>query len=258
MSGKSALVWGTAVIGVAAATYLACAGRSVNTILPVPASMTASVTAEGCSNNPGPYITLAGELTIAGIDARLIFRNNEKGTHERTEDVVVDITLLEDEVIRFAKQPSQGGVGGNPWIFLQLFDHEWNPISNRVLLGRCVQGLEPAEFDFLHLTDVSMNVSGDCSNNPGPFITLTGELSFDGVNAVLTFQNSRNNPPHVRDEVVNVDIVILPPGESIRFAKQPPLGGVGGNPRIYLQFVDHEGSPLSDEIYLGRCVQLSR
>ncbi len=256
MRKKQVLLAACAAAGAGASAYLVYAGQSVSDTLPVPASLRGSVTANGCSNNPGPYITLSGELALGGIDARLIFRNNEKGTHERTEDVVVDVTLLEDDVIKFAKQPPQGGVGGNPWIFIQLFDDEWNPITNRVLLGRCVQGLKPVAFDFLNLTDVDVEVSGDCSNSPGPFITLEGELSLEGINAIITFQNSRNNPPHVRDVAVDVEIVILEAGESIHFAKQPPLGGVGGNPRIYLQFVDHEGSPLSDEIFLGKCVQL--
>ena len=119
-------------------------------------------------------------------------------------------------------------------------------------------GLDPVAFDFVNLTDVDVDIAADCSNNPGPYITLTGELSIEGITAVVSFQNSRKNPPHRRDEVVDVGITILEAGENIRFAKQPPLGGVGGNPRIYLQFVDGEGSALSGEIYLGRCVQLSK
>ena len=42
-------------------------------------------------------------------------------------------------------------------------------------------------------------------------------------------------------------------GESITFAKQPPRGGVGGNPHIFFQFLDGNGDPYGGEIYLGRC-----
>jgi hypothetical protein len=43
----------------------------------------------------------------------------------------------------------------------------------------------------------------------------------------------------------------------MQFPKQPVLGGVGGNPWIYLQFIDGQGNALSGERLLGRCVQLA-
>src|SRR5204863_404195 len=44
----------------------------------------------------------------------------------------------------------------------------------------------------------------------------------------------------------------------ITIPKQPVLGGAGGNPFIWVQFVNAAGTPTSDEIYLGRCVQGTR
>ena len=35
-------------------------------------------------------------------------------------------------------------------------------------------------------------------------------------------------------------------GESITFAKQPPLGGVGGNPHVFLLLEDGAGNPIGD------------
>ncbi len=97
-------------------------------------------------------------------------------------------------------------------------------------------------------------VTGMCTNNPGPFITLTGEIALGGINGRLIFQNNEKGT-HQRTDPVVVDIVILKPGEVIQFNKQPPLGGVGGNPLIYFQFTDANGHPLSGMFYLGRCVQ---
>jgi hypothetical protein len=236
----------------AGASYLAVASVTVTRTVGVPGSLHVTSSASGCDNSPGPTITLTGELTLGGLDARLIFRNADKGPHVHTEDVNVDITVLEPgEVLSFAKQPPLGGVGGNPYIYLELFDEDWNSISDRVFLGRCVQGLSPENFEFLHLTDLDVDVSGNCSNNPGPFISLEGEISIGGINAILSFQNSAHNPPHV-----HVDFVILESGETISFAKQPPLGGVGGNPKIWLQFLDDSGSPVSGEIFIGKCNSL--
>jgi len=160
------------------------------------------------------------------------------------------------ETIRFAKQPVLGGVGGNPWIYVQFLDGAMNPISDEILLGRCVQGLDPTGIEFLMPTDVEVDVtSGDCQNSGGPRITLTGELSLGGINARLVFRNNEKGT-HEHDEFTDVTIVILPAGESITFAKQPPQGGVGGNPHIWFQFVDGGGAPYGGELYLGRCTQL--
>lgn len=96
-------------------------------------------------------------------------------------------------------------------------------------------------------------VTGSCSNNPGPFITLTGEIAIGGIKGRLIFSNTAKQAPHLHTEDVVVEFVILEPGESIQFAKQPPLGGVGGNPFIWFQFVDDNGAALSKQFFLGRC-----
>ncbi len=250
-------------LGIVAALALGSNGAgaaSVEAMLGLPASLDFDAVADQCENNPGPFITLSGELSIGGVGGRLIFRNNEKGTHERSEDVTVDLELLEaGETIRFAKQPPEGGVGGNPYIWVQFYDGGWKAISDPILLGRCVQGIHGGALLFQHLADAAVDVqlAGECSNSPGPEISLDGAIVLGGLNAKLIFTNNAKGT-HRREEVTSVDLEILPAGESIAFPKQPPLGGVGGNPRIYFQFVDDEGGALSSEVYLGRCVQLSK
>jgi hypothetical protein len=221
----------------------------------------ATVQAEtgGCSNNPGPYITLTGEIALGGVDAKLIFSNNRKFTHTHEEDVVASVVLLPaGETIKFAKQPPLGGAGGNPWIYLVFTDGDGNYYSDPMLLGRCVQGLFATSLDLGIPSNASAHVTtGGCSNSPGPYITLDGELAIGGLNAQLIFTNNKKFT-HVHKEDIVVDIVILPAGETIRFNKQPPLDGAGGNPHIFLQFCDGDGYGLSDLFYLGRCVQLSK
>lgn len=237
-----------------AATGFALVSKSAS--FAVPASISTKATADGCTNNPGPYITLSGEMALEGINGRLVFKNNEKGTHTRSEDTIVDVVLIpEGESISFNKQPSRGGVGGNPWIYLQFFDANWNPVSKETLLGRCVQGLNTMNLNFDMPTDASVDISGMCSNHPGPYVTLDGELKLSGLNARLTFRNNEKGT-HEHEEDVTVDLVIIPAGESISFAKQPPLGGVGGNPLIYFQFTDSNGNALSEQMFIGRCTQL--
>ena len=255
---------GEGPLGPAAAPELEAAKTAtpgqVHTTLPIAAHLDASASADGCENNPGPFITLNGEILLGGVNGRLIFRNNVIGTHERSDDVTVDIGVLSDaQVIQFAKQPPEGGVGGNPWIWIEFFDSAWKSISSPVLLGRCVQGLTTTNLDFglLSRADVQVTSSGDCDNSPGPQISLNGALTLTGVNARIYFTNNARGT-HLHEESTQVDIVILPAGKSITFAKQPPRGGVGGNPRIYFQFTNPSGAALSGEFYLGRCVQMNK
>src|SRR5438094_81621 len=111
-----------------------------STTVYLPAVLDLSVAARNCTNNPGPFITFDGQLTIGGLTARLIFRNNVQGTHSRTEDVTVDVEVLPPgQSIQFPKQPPLGGVGGNPRIYFQLLDGSGNPLSGEYYLGKCVQ-----------------------------------------------------------------------------------------------------------------------
>lgn len=233
---------------------------TVSATVPMATDAHADVTASGCDNSPGPYITLTGEFSFGGLGVQLIFRNNMKGTHEHTEETTVSVIVIpEGETIQFAKQPPEGGVGGNPFIWIQFTDDDGNTLSDEIFLGRCVQGLT-SEVDASFFIDAlaSANIEGgSCSNNPGPFITLSGEIRLSGINANLIFRNNDNpvGGPHEHEEPTVVSVVILPEGETIQFAKQPPLGGAGGNPWIFLVFVDEDGNALSEEFLLGRCVQ---
>src|SRR5262249_40361192 len=103
------------------------------------ASVNISATPSGCENHPGPFITLNGEMKLSGIGARIILSNNARGTHTAGADVSADVVLIPaGESIQIAKQPSRGGVGGNPWIYLQFVDGQGGSLGQPQLLGRCV------------------------------------------------------------------------------------------------------------------------
>jgi hypothetical protein len=234
-------------------------GNTVSASFNVAARATVQAETGGCSNHPGPYITLTGEVALGGISANLIFSNNARFTHTHEEDVEVSVVLVPaGETIKFNKQPPLDGAGGNPWIYLVFTDGDGNAYSDPMLLGRCVQGLMATSLDLDLPSGATASVTtGGCSNSPGPYITLDGELSIGGLNAQLIFTNNAKFT-HVHKEDIVVSIVIIPAGETIKFNKQPPLDGAGGNPHIFLQFADGEREGLSELFYLGRCVQLSR
>ena len=218
------------------------------------ANLAMTTTTSGCDNSPGPYITVNGSLTLSGVNARIILTNNRKFTHVTSADVTADVEIIPlGKEIKIAKQPVLGGVGGNPWFYLQFTDGK-KAYGKPQLLGRCKQGLDPVSAGFDIPTKALTTVSGSCSNR-GPDITLSGELRLGGLSAKLILTNNAKFT-HVSKHDVVVDLVLLPAGESIVFAKQPPLGGAGGNPFIYVQFLDTWGNELSAPTYVGRCNRL--
>lgn len=105
------------------------------------AAVSAAFTVESCENSPGPFISFTSGMTSAGLTARIIFRNNDNpvgGPHEA--DVTRDVTLIPAGYsVTFPKQPVQGGVGGNPWIFAGFTDANGAAVGEQTLLGRCEQ-----------------------------------------------------------------------------------------------------------------------
>ena len=96
----------------------------------------------------------------------------------------------------------------------------------------------------------------DCSNNPGPFINVSGSMSVSpGVKARLIFRNQRTDgAPH--EAIAMAHVTLFTDGFTFSFPKQPVHGGVGGNPWISVRFADASGQPMGPETLLGRCVQL--
>ncbi len=229
------------------------AEQEVSTVFELPMHISAIVDESGCQNSPGPQITLGGEIELGTLKARIIFSNNLKGTHTATVVSQFDVDLLLGSTIQIPKQPVLGGVGGNPYIYLQFTDGGTNNLSNEFFLGRCVQGLSVDAEVLSKAIALATIVASDCSNRKGPFITLGGEIVLSGLHAKIIF---RNNVKGTHTAQAVRDIAIILEGTKITLPKQPVLGGVGGNPLISIQFLDGQGNAISAPVLLGRCVQL--
>ena len=232
--------------------------QSVSADVPMPVAVHVDASSSGCDNSPGPTITLSGVLALAGLGVQMTFQNNVKGTHQHIETMTATAVLIPaGESLSIPKQPVLGGTGGNPFIWVQFMDASGNAMSDEIFLGRCVQGIFATDASFVIRALATADVTGGTCDNTGSTISLSGELSLSGVNAQIIFRNNDNpvGGPHENDQPVKVSVVLIPAGESIEFAKQPPLGGVGGNPWIYLEFLSANGEPVSDNFLLGRCVQ---
>ena len=184
----------------------------------------------------------------------LIFKNNERGTHTATATYGTNVTLVTlGDAITLPKQPVLGGVGGNPYIWIQFHDGAGKNLTKEIYLGRCVQGLEISpEFacEAAALADVA---SLDCSNQGGPVISVGGTVTFSGLHARFIFSNNVKGT-HTAVDVRDVELIVQ--GSQIVIPKQPVLGGAGGNPIISLQFLDGVGDEIGSPVRLGRCNQL--
>jgi len=230
------------------------ADQQVSTKYSLPMKAYCKVTESGCLNSPGPTITLEGVIALGGLGANLVFQNNEKGTHTATVTYGTNVTLLAlGGAIEIPKQPVQGGVGGNPHIWIQFHDGQGNNLTKEIYLGRCVQGLSIApEFvsEVVALADVA---AVDCSNNPGPVISVGGTITFKGLHARFIFRNNAKGT-HTAEDVRDVELIVN--GSAVTVPKSPAKGGAGGNPIISIQFVDDTGAGIAPAVKLGRCVQL--
>lgn len=223
-------------------------------------SVNLKTTASECNNSPGPIVTLEGLIATSDIQAELLFRNNNNpvdGPHEHSEDVTASVTLETGDAIAVPKQPSRGGTGGNPFIWMQLTDGNGNELTEEIFLGRCVQGLDDVSASLMMPTTVDLDFSAECSNTTNVVTLEGGQITLDGLNAKIIFRNNDNpvDGPHEFTETSTTDVTLIPLGETIVIPKQPVLGGVGGNPFINIQFLDAQGNAISDETFLGRCVQ---
>ena len=237
---------------------------SVTAALTLPASVRLNTQLSSCDNSPGPYITMSGVFALGGLGSRLIFRNNAKGTHTYTDESHSDVTVVPNgAAITIPKQPVLGGVGGNPFIWIQFTDEKDTPMSGEIYLGRCVQGFNATpglDFSVASAATASFEAGG-CYNSPGPTITMSGDLRVSpGLGVRFIFRNNDNpvGGPHEFDDATLVRVTLVPPGHDVQFPKQPVLGGVGGNPWISFQFLSGTGATLTSEYLLGRCVQLTK
>lgn len=231
------------------------------TQLPIPVSVNATLVAEDCSNNPGPFITLEGGTSVGGFGVEMTFSNNLKGTHEYTAENVVDVTLQPaDQSITIPKQPVLGGVGGNPFIWVQFVDASGNPTSEEIYLGRCVQG---NRYGFNHAQNTPATGFAtfgieSCENSPGPVISMEAGIAYEGLGLQVIFRNNDNPVGGPHEATRSSTLSVIPTDLTITFPKQPVQGGVGGNPWILAGFTDGAGAALSEATLLGRCEQLSK
>jgi hypothetical protein len=274
MTHRSSMIVSGITLALAAAIGSAAMARAADfsAALTTPADARLHVSASGCSNSPGPTITLTGTIGLGDVTGDVEFKNNTKGTHTAVvTDVISGVVLDFGDGIQVPKQPSRTpdspctgtGTGGNPFVWIQLTDDDGNALTAPAFLGRCVQGLTvDTDLTFLEAALAHAHVGGDsCLNSPGPYITLSGDLTLRGVKGRVILKNNPNPPdPHEANCAATFDIIFA--DSSLTICKSPSTQqnaceydpGAGGNPIVCV--ILHTDTSTSGEICLGRCNRL--
>lgn len=242
-------------------TSTALAAGQVSSNWTIPADLTVEFSGVTCDNT-GSSVDLYGVLVTGGAQARVAFRNNMKGTHELVllSEVTLEIVPGGGSV-SIPKQPARGGVGGNPHISFQAADigtelaPGFVPFGERTYLGRCVQDFRQGLQQPIELSGqlIAMVQAVQCSGK-GSDLTIDLEAYSGGVVGTLFFDNNYNSVVHEATVDATARVMLSPSQFTMR--KGWGVGGAGGNPHVFLQFLDDENEPLSAELYLGRCKDL--
>jgi hypothetical protein len=96
-----------------------------------------------------------------------------------------------------------------------------------------------------------LDITIDCQHT-GNTVTINGPIGLGGSAAHVWYQNNTKGTHQSNVYSGVIEAMIEPQGGSVHLAKQPPLGGSGGNPWIWFDAKDGNGPQL-----VGRCVSQS-
>lgn len=223
-----------------------------NVNLPVSANVNVDTT--GCSNHPGPVITIDGEFAIGGATIQVRMDNNiNKEVHRfESEPVDAEIVVSDAEKTTFAKQPPLGGVTGNPKVYLQLTDSDGGALTGEFYLGRCQSGGKhniKRNFGLPGLLSLIL-AAAECENSGGPNISFGSSLDSPGIDAVLTLKGANGKFTDSTD--VKVKVQLSP--ENIVTPKGGNLNGPGGNPWVSAR--EYVNDTWGSFDLIGRCNKL--
>lgn len=245
------------IVAVASAVLAgnALAAKQVQKVVEVPASFTATIQTTNCMAAPGPQVNVTSELVVAGLESQVIF--SQPGGAQGERFVVEQEVVPENAPIPFPQQTVVGGLGNDPFLWLQLTDAQGRPLTSEIFLGRCSQGSFTPSAVLTVPLETSMELSSSaCNVAPGPIVAVeNGSADLSAINGKLVFRTTSDPRGH-RDEAV-LDLVLLPAGQTYTIPQQDIQGQISANPQISVQFLEGGGEPVGNEIRFGRCSTLN-
>ena len=231
------------------------ADQEVQTPITVPIHVGASVDA-GCENS-GNMIVVSSEIQHGGCKAKVIFKRTRKGGKRRTVSREFSVDMgqpgnLSTNIV-IPKSPGDGGVGGNPYVYLVLHDGKGKDLTEEHLLGRCLEGLNvSADLVADAMVHATFAAAG-CKNPKGSYLTLEGDMVLSGLHARFIF---RNNEKGTHSAEIERDIALVLDGTRVRVGKKVLKNKLGPNPLISLQMLHEDGTVMGAPVVLGRCSNL--
>ena len=242
-----------AAIVLAVVTGNLLAAKQVQKVVTIPAEYTATVQTSNCMAAQGPQVNISGDLNPAGLEAEIIFSQPGKVDEFTSGQEVVP----QNTPIPLTQQQVVGGLGDNPFLWLQLVDSKGRPMSSEIFLGQCSQGTFNASASLLVPLDTTAEITTDaCATSRPEVQVINGSAEFSPINGRLILRSTTEVHGGQKNEVT-LDLVLLPTGQEYAFPQPIVQGQISANPQISLQFREGGGSPVGNQINFGRCSTLS-
>jgi hypothetical protein len=244
-----------AAIVLAVVTGNALAVKQVDKTLTIPAEYSATILTSNCLGAPGPQVMIQSEINPVGLEAEIIFSQPGKADQFMAGQEVVP----QNVPIPLTQQSVVGGLGDNPFLWLQITDARGKALTSEIFLGQCSQGSFSPTAVVNVPVEATAEVSASGCEAADPTVTLNNsQVEFAAINGRLILRNSTDTHggPGQTGEV-ELELVLLPTGQVYAFPQPVVQGTISPNPQISLQFREGGGSPVGNQINLGRCSTLS-
>lgn len=229
----------------------------------IPVTAEFNMTPKVCDNRTST-IDLSGTLTFPGLAVRILFQNQDNNTtkgngwHSGTVTSTAQMTIYDLNPDSIPKQPVNGGVGGNPRIWIELLDQATGqPLGDPVQVGRCVMGKSYQTGKYTNYLDGSASalLTALTCDQKGSFVHIDGDGAHGGLDANVYFTNNVKWT-HASDPYdAKVSLGLTDPFDAKK-GSDVNGGKVTGNPLISAQFLDHSGNPLTSYSTPTRCNQM--
>lgn len=232
------------VLAIVAVPPAHAAGRRYGQQINVPVTLQAIVEAMDCSNHQGAYVNFGGSYEVGSINAHVHFKSGKTSVlGSGDSEFVENVEVVPATSGSFNKQPSLGGVGGNPYIWVQINNDAW------IYAGRCVQGFRMVIDRTYQVpsTVSTFNKSMTCSNTESSMVIDDAQVTSGSIPMQVMLDSQWTGQMRPSTKAAGVTVTINGSG-SFTSGHRPR--GMGGNPDILLGFGTNSAGSL------GKCKAL--